>query len=515
MFSQALGLYAERSDFFAQLTLEHLYLSAIAISIATIAGLVLGIVVSEYDKSSSAVFSLVNFIYTIPSISLLGFLIPFTGIGNRTAVIALTVYALLPMVRNTHAGMKAIDPDVLEAATGMGSTRWQTLYKIKLPLAFPAILAGLRNMVVMTIALAGIASFIGAGGLGVAIYRGITTNNNAMVLAGSLLIAVLALFFDYLLGGMENLVLRKRRMAKASRKSGISLVLALIALFALTTFVIYGRHGKGEIHIATKPMTEQFILSDMLKQLIEHHTDHSVRLTQGVGGGTGNIHPALIKGDFDLYPEYTGTAWAYVLKKTDLPEEEQLVRELIDQYRSQYDLEWVGMYGFNNTYGLAVRRSVADQHGLKTYSDLAPVAPQLAFGAEYDFYEREDGFDALCKTYGLTFNKTVDLDIGLKYQAINAGELDVTVISTADGQVSVSDIVVLEDDKRFFHNYWCGNVVRRDTLERYEGLRAVLEMTENLLTDAEMAKLNYEVESNKRDSREVAREFLQSKNLLR
>ncbi len=146
-----------------------------------------------------------NFIYTIPSISLLGFLIPFSGIGDATAVIALTVYALLPMVRNTYTGLTNVSPLLIEAATGMGCTRWQVLYKVKLPLAMPVIIAGIRNMTVMTIALGGIASFIGAGGLGVAIYRGITTNNKAMTIAGSLLIAVLAVAADALIGVIEKL----------------------------------------------------------------------------------------------------------------------------------------------------------------------------------------------------------------------------------------------------------------------------------------------------------------------
>jgi osmoprotectant transport system permease protein len=173
-------------------------------------GLLIGILISEFQKSSKVVIGIVNFIYTIPSISLLGFLIPLSGIGNTTAVIALTVYALLPMVRNTHTGLTNVSPLLIEAAVGMGSTRLQVLTKIKIPLAMPIIIAGIRNMAVMTIALAGIASFIGAGGLGVAIYRGITTNNKAMTLVGSLLIAILAIVVDFLIGIIEKKVNKHR-----------------------------------------------------------------------------------------------------------------------------------------------------------------------------------------------------------------------------------------------------------------------------------------------------------------
>ena len=204
MAGEILRLLQTRSNFFLELLWEHLQISAISISLAMLIGLSIGIVVSEYPRSGKPVMALVNFIYTIPSISLLGFLIPLSGIGDATAIIALTVYALLPMVRNTHAGLTNVSPLLIEAAVGMGCTRGQVLTKIKLPLAMPVIMAGIRNMAVMTIALAGIASFIGAGGLGVAIYRGITTNNKAMTLAGSLLIAALAIAADALIGVLER-----------------------------------------------------------------------------------------------------------------------------------------------------------------------------------------------------------------------------------------------------------------------------------------------------------------------
>lgn len=210
MIQEMWDLLQSRWDFFLELLWEHLLISLVSIAIAIVIGLITGVLISEFQKSSKIVMGLVNFIYTIPSISLLGFLIPLSGIGDTTAVIALTVYALLPMVRNTYTGLTNINPLLLEAATGMGSTKWQLLVKIKLPLALPIILAGIRNMAVMTIALAGIASFIGAGGLGVAIYRGITTNQKAMTMVGSLLIAVLAIVVDLIIGRIEKMTQRHK-----------------------------------------------------------------------------------------------------------------------------------------------------------------------------------------------------------------------------------------------------------------------------------------------------------------
>lgn len=271
---------------------------------------------------------------------------------------------------------------------------------------------------------------------------------------------------------------------------------------------------KKTVKIASKPMTEQFILVHMLAALIENDTDIAVELTEGVGGGTANIHPALVKGEFDLYPEYTGTAWSYVLKKEGFPDSDTLFEELKKDYDAEYGLEWVGMYGFNNTFGLVVRKEIANQHVIKTYSDLAPFTDTLKFGAEYDFYEREDGYDALCQAYNYHFENQVDLDIGLKYQSINSGEIDVMNVFTTDGQLSVSDVVLLEDDRHFYQTYYCGTVVRKDTLETCPELRDVLMKMENILTDAEMAKLNYEVEGEGKEPEDVAVAFLQSKGLI-
>lgn len=204
MIQEMWKLYLSRQEYFHNLLIEHLQLSAISIVLALAIGLALGILIAQQDRFSLPVLGTINFIYTIPSIALFGILLPLTGLGNNTAIIALTVYALLPIVRNTYAGLKNIDPTIIEAGIGMGSTEWQLLWKIKLPLALPVIMAGVRNMVVMVIATCGIASFIGAGGLGVAIFRGITTYQLSMTYLGSLMIAAVALCCDILLGKLEK-----------------------------------------------------------------------------------------------------------------------------------------------------------------------------------------------------------------------------------------------------------------------------------------------------------------------
>ena len=510
MIQSIIDTFEGRTEFFLKLLLEHIEISAAAVVIAVVLGGLAGILISEFKPAARPALGIINFLYTIPSISMLGFLIPFSGVGNATAVIALTVYALLPMVRNTYTGLTNVEGAIVEAARGMGSTRLQILLRIRLPLAMPVIMSGVRSMVTMTIALAGIASFIGAGGLGVAIYRGITTNNSAMTLAGSLLIAVLALVVDFLLGFIEKrMKMRGRKAKQHNRIMGTAAAVLVLAIILCTTLQ---PGGKETIHIATKPMTEQYVLGEMLDILIEQETGLDVEVTQGVGGGTSNIQPAMESGEFDIYPEYTGTAWNMVLKREDIYTEEQF-DIMQEEYKNEYDMQWAGMYGFNNTYGLVVRKEIADKYNLKTYSDLQAAAGELTLGAEYDFFERQDGYDALCEAYGLDFKNTMDLDIGLKYQALEQGEIDAMVIFTTDGQLSVADAVVLEDDKGFYPSYMCGNIVRTEVLKEHPELNAVFEMLSGIITDSDMAQMNYAVESEGKEPGDVAREFLEKKGL--
>ena len=510
MVNQLIRLLTEDFNFFLNLTVEHILISLLAISIASVLGIILGIIISEYRRFSGLILGTVNILYTIPSIALLGFFITITGVGNTTALIALIIYALLPIIRSTYTGIININPLIIEASEGMGSTKLQQLFKIKLPLALPVLMSGIRNMVTMTIALAGIASFVGAGGLGVAIYRGITTNNSAMTFLGSLLIALLALIFDFILGIIEKRLTNHKRT-----KYKMNFKLIILGLFIIIFGAYFSLNSKKDktINIATKPMTEGYILGQMLTELIEQDTDLKVNMTTGVGGGTSNIHPAIVKGEFDLYPEYTGTSWEAVLKK-EASYDESKFDELQKEYKEKYNLEYVNLYGFNNTYGLAVNKDIAEKYNLKTYSDLAAVSNNLIFGAEYDFFEREDGYKELQKVYNVDFKKKIDMDIGLKYQAMKDKKIDVMVIFTTDGQLAISDVVVLEDDKKMYPSYRAGTVVRSEILSEYPELKPVLEKLNNILDDKTMADLNYQVESEGKKPEDVAREYLQEKGLL-
>lgn len=297
-----------------------------------------------------------------------------------------------------------------------------------------------------------------------------------------------------------------------------------ISVLALALAVLLGLSGCGKpaaatgpVKIATKPMTEQYILGEMLALVIED-AGYETELTKGIGGGTNNIHPAMEKGEFDLYPEYTSSGWVMVLKHDAAGVDDgEMLDKLKAEYQEQFNMTWVGLYGFNNTYAVAVREEVAQQYGLKTTSDLAAVAGELNFGGNPDYIEREDGFPLLAEAYGLEFKSVSDIDIGLKYQALRNGDIDVTNAFTTDAQLGNPEagIVTLEDDKHLQVNYFCSTVVRQDALEKYPGLEEALMKLDGLLTEREMAHLNYLVEVEGTDEKEAARSFLTEKGVLK
>ena len=269
------------------------------------------------------------------------------------------------------------------------------------------------------------------------------------------------------------------------------------------------------IQIATKPITEQYILGEMLKALIEAKTDYKCEITKGIGGGTSNIMPAMESGEFDLYPEYTSSGYVLVLghdaKGVD---DDAMWEQLEKEYSEQFNMEWVAHYGFNNTYCLTVRGDVAREYQLKTCSDLAEYADKLVFGGNPDYIEREDGFPAVCSTYGYEFKEIKSIDIGLKYAALANKSIDVTNGYTTDAQLGVQDVVALEDDKHLQVNYFCSTVVRRDTLDSHPGLEDALMLMDGLLSDETMAGLNAAVEVDGRDEAAVAKEYLIEKGIL-
>ncbi len=299
---------------------------------------------------------------------------------------------------------------------------------------------------------------------------------------------------------------------KVTKKKSIILLLLIGLLSA--GLLIGCSDDEDPVVVASKPHAEQYILGEMISILIEEHSDIPVERNFGIGGGTDNIHPAMVSGEIDIYPEYTGTSWMMVLNEDLIEDPDELYEETKAAYEEEFELKWLELYGFNNTYALAVDGDIAEEYDLHTYSELAEVSGELTFGAEYDFYEREDGFDALAELYGFEFDREVELDIGLKYQAINQGEVDVINAFSTDGLLSAYNLRVLEDDQFFFPSYFAGTVIRMETLERHPELEEILNRLAGSITDEEMVEMNYRVEEENEDPEVVAREFLEEKGLI-
>lgn len=291
-------------------------------------------------------------------------------------------------------------------------------------------------------------------------------------------------------------------------------IFALILVVLMVAIFAGCNKDEKKVVIASKPVTEQYILAEMLTILIEEHTDIKVEKKLGIGGGTSNIHPAMLKGEIDIYPEYTGTGWLFVLKEELIANPDELYAAVRDRYEEEFGILWLDIYGFNDTYALAVKNEIAKKYNLNTYDDLEKVSNQLTFGAEYDFFEREDGYNGLKDTYGLKFKDTKEIDIGLKYEAIGNGQVDVINAFSTDGLLKEYDLKVLEDNKNFFPPYQAATLVREETLEKYPELRAVLDKLAGKISEDEMILMNFYVDKEKQDPQEVARDFLKEKGLI-
>lgn len=306
--------------------------------------------------------------------------------------------------------------------------------------------------------------------------------------------------------------MKKNREVLDNMKKMIKKAAALTMMFLMLLLAACG--SKETIHIASKPMTEQYILTEIMKQLIEAKTGYQVEITKGVGGGTTNIHPALLKGDFDLYPEYTRSAWLNVLKKTEMEKDDAKLYQVLQEEYQALGLTWTGLYGFSNTYGLAVRQDTAKQYNLKTYTDLAAVSQELIFGGNPDYIELETGYPRLCEAYGMNFKDVLQMEIALKYSALNNGEIDVMNAFTTDAQLASNNLVLLEDDGEFFETFLAGTIVRQETLKKYPELEEVLNLMNGLISEEEMQQMNYEVEVNGKEDTVAAESFLRNKGLI-
>jgi osmoprotectant transport system permease protein len=506
---------------FLTLVAEHLFLVAVSTGAAVLIGVPLGILLTRRPALSRPVLGFANIMQTVPSLALFGFLIPLNlhlfelkilgGIGPRTAIVALTLYSLLPIIRNTFTGISGVDPAIREAGRGMGMTDRQLLFQVELPLSLGVIIAGVRVATVICVGTATIAAAIDAGGLGRYIFRGLRANDNVLILAGAIPAALIALSADLLLGALERWLqgtaartARARRMLWAGAAAILLMVLAVAFWFVRPT--------SDRIAVGSKDFTEQIILGEILAQTIEDKTGVEVVRRFDLGGNLA--HDALASGEIDVYVEYTGTGLLVILNGQPLKDPGEVYRLVKEEYARRFDLEWTEPLGFSNTFAILVRAEDAERLGLRTVSDAARISHQWRAGFGQDFMSRSDGYPGFAKTYGFNFQEIREMDLAFTYRALAEKAVDLIAGNSTDGLISRYGLYQLEDDRRFFPPYDAAPVVRRDTLAKHPRLRDALKQLGGILSVEDMRRLNYAVDGEKREAKAVAHDFLRKRMII-
>ncbi|WP_110954664.1 ABC transporter permease/substrate-binding protein [Anaerosinus massiliensis] len=507
------------------LTIEHIELTAFSVGLAILIGMPVGILISYIKKLNKPVLGIASIIQAIPSLALLGFAIPLLGIGTVPAVVMVILYSLLPIIKNTTTGINGINPQMVEAAKGMGMKKWQILFKIELPLALPVIMSGVRIAAVTAVGLMTMAAFIGGGGLGYLVFSGIRTVNTEQILAGAIPACILALGVDGLFAIIENLVtpvsLQKNQersnLSKVGKSKIQKAILTVAACFLAGLFVVNGiSQGYTQdkvIAIGSKDWTEQEIIGNLLAELIETKTDIAVDRKLALGG-TQVCFTALKSGDIDLYVDYSGTAYGDMLKYPPISDVEKVYDTVKKDLKEKYEIDVLKQMSFNNTYTLAVTKETAEKYNLKSISDLAKVGQQLTAATSLEFLNRDDGVIGLKKKYQFNFRNEIGIDGSPKYAALINKESDVTDAFSTDGLLKKYDLTVLEDDQHFFPPYYAIPLVRAETAEKYPEIVPIVEELGAMLTEEVMKDLNYQVDELKKDPKAVAHDFLTEKNLI-
>jgi osmoprotectant transport system permease protein len=496
---------------------EHVVLVVVSTTVAAGIGIPLGILAARRPSLARPIVAVANFAQTIPSLALFGFLIPLPlvgGIGTRTALVALTLYAVLPILRSTITGLQGVPAAVVECAVAMGLTPRQVLRQVEWPLALSSIVSGLRVAVVIGVGTATIASAIGAGGLGDYIFRGLAMVDGTVILAGALPAALLAILADGVLALAGRLADPRRRT------TGGAVVLSAVALLSLGAAAwMAGATPRRDVIVGSKNFTEQVMLGELLAQAIERETGLTVERRLNLGG-TLIAHQALVSGGIDLYVEYSGTALTAIFDLPAATDADAVYAQVRDRYAS-LGVTTLPRLGFNNTFAMLVRRADAERLGLRRISDLAAIRLkadttgqgatdiQWRAGFGYEFLERPDGFPGLSAAYGLQFASPPRvMDLNLIYRALAAGEIDVTAGDVTSGLIQALDLVVLDDDRQYFPVYDAIPVAHASMLLRHPPVGEVMRRLEGRITPADMRRMNAAVDVDKRAPAEVAREFL-------
>jgi osmoprotectant transport system permease protein len=436
---------------------NHVRVSVAALALGLLVSLPLAIAARGAPLLRGALLGLASIVQTVPGLALLALFYPlllalaalslnwfgfgFSAFGFLPAVLALALYSMLPVLRNTVTGLHGIDPAILEAAQGVGMTPRQSLFKVELPLALPVMMAGIRTAAVWVIGTATLSTPIGQTSLGNYIFAGLQTQNWVFVLFGCFAAAALALVVDQLLALIETGVANRSRLRSASGGLGIAALVTATLVPALS--------GSTSTYVVgAKTFTEQYVLSALIAQRLKAQ-GLSARSREGLGSNV--IFAALASGDVDVYVDYSGTLWANQFHHADIKPRRELIADLTSML-AQQNITLYGELGFENAYALVMPRKRAEALGIHSIADLAAHAPTLSMAADYEFFSRPE-WAALQQAYGLSFRAQRQMQPDFMYAAVASGEVDVIAGYTSDGLIAKYDLVALDDLKQAIPPY--------------------------------------------------------------
>ncbi len=500
-------LAAHRAEFVG-LLLQHIVLVGASTAAAVALGVPVGVLAAKRPRLGAPVVWFANVVQTIPSLAMFGFLLPLPlvgGLGARVAIVVLILYALLPIVRTTAAGVRGLDPALVEAGTALGMTPRQLLWQVELPLALPSIVAGIRVAAVIGVGTATIAAAVGAGGLGEYIFRGLSMVDPTVILAGAVPAAALALLVDGALLFAERVFRGRRRLGRPVAAAGAAAIAALVILSLASVRTSAARDHL--IRVGSKNFTEQIVLGELIAQHLERRTGLTVERRLNLGG-TFICDRALRSGDIDVYVEYTGTADTGVFKDPVETDPARVLARVRERY-AQAGLTVLPPLGFENTFAILVRGDDARRYGLRTIDDAVARTPSWRAGFGYEFLQRADGYPGLARTYGLRFAAPPRaMDLSLIYRALAQRQVDLVAGDATSGLVDAYGLVMLQDDRRYFPPYDAVPVARRTALLRFPAAREALESLAGRISIDDMRRMNRAVDSDRQDPAAVARAFL-------
>jgi osmoprotectant transport system permease protein len=500
----------------------HLQLTLIALTLGAALSVPLGVWLTTRPDLEPAVLGVASTIQTIPSLALLAIMVPaiasigaftvsafgleLSSIGRAPAVIALTLYSVLPILRNTVTGIAGVDPSLVEAARGVGMSERQKLRLVELPLAAPVIVAGLRTSAVWVVGTATLSTPVGARSLGNYIFSGLQTRNYTAVLVGCVAAAGLAMLLDALIRTLESGTRQRNRRALVAAGAGLAaLYVVAIASFAAERW----GDGRRPIAIGSKTFTEQYILSEILSEQIRRETGLPTEAVQSLGSTVA--FDALGGDALDVYVDYSGTIWATIMKREGLPANRDEVLTRVGEYvRAEHGIEMVGALGFENTYALGMRAKQARELGISRISQLAPFSRRLEIGGDYEFFQRAE-WAALRETYGLAFRSERSMDSSLMYQAVAQGEVDVISAFSTDGRIEAFDIALLDDDRGVIPPYDAIVLASPRLVDEHPEVIDALRALVGSIDAAAMRRMNLAVDRDGQLPIDVAREWLDAK----